>query len=93
VIPTIDLAADSPERQAALIKHALSSVGFFAVQGAGPASEDIATVFRDVSGTWSLYPSLITLLSSHFSHLHSLIFLLPSPDSSSASSTGDHASR
>jgi hypothetical protein len=50
-------------------------------------------VFRDVSGTWSLYPSLITLLSSHFSHLHSLIFLLPSPDSSSASSTGDHASR
>ncbi|RSH90184.1 hypothetical protein EHS25_001518 [Saitozyma podzolica] len=47
VIPTIDLAADSPERQAALIKHALSSVGFFAVQDAGPASEDIATVFRD----------------------------------------------
>ncbi|GFZ49078.1 hypothetical protein JCM24511_06828 [Saitozyma sp. JCM 24511] len=47
VIPTIDLAGDSPERQAALIKHALSSVGFFAVQGAGPASEDIATVFRD----------------------------------------------
>jgi isopenicillin N synthase-like dioxygenase len=49
VIPTIDLATDSAERQAELIKHALSSVGFFAVQGAGPSVGDTAAVFEYVS--------------------------------------------
>ncbi|KAK8846702.1 hypothetical protein IAR55_005789 [Kwoniella newhampshirensis] len=45
VIPTIDLASDSPQRQAELIKHALGSVGFFAVVNAGPHAEDVEAMF------------------------------------------------
>ncbi|WWD22011.1 hypothetical protein CI109_106499 [Kwoniella shandongensis] len=45
VIPTIDLASDSPQRQAELIKHALGSVGFFAVINAGPKPEDVDAMF------------------------------------------------
>ena len=54
VIPTIDLAKDSPERQAKLIKHALGSVGFFAVQNAGPSVEDVQAMFDHVGGIESL---------------------------------------
>ncbi len=48
MIPTIDLAKDSPETQAQLIKHALGSVGFFAVQNAGPSVEDVQAMFDQV---------------------------------------------
>ncbi len=48
VIPTIDLARDSPAQQAELIKDALGSVGFFAVQGSSIATEDINEMFSSV---------------------------------------------
>jgi hypothetical protein len=66
LIPTIDLARDSPERQAELIRHALGTVGFFAVQNAGPTIQDVSTMFAHVcrlaSPPHSLPP---TRLASH----------------------------
>ncbi|WVQ82877.1 hypothetical protein IAT38_005013 [Cryptococcus sp. DSM 104549] len=45
IIPTLDMANHTPEEQTQIIKHALGSVGFFAVANAGPKTEDIAALF------------------------------------------------
>lgn len=49
IIPTINLGTDSREQQAQAIRHALSSVGFFLVEGAGIDEALIADVFKHVS--------------------------------------------
>ncbi|KAK4685315.1 hypothetical protein P7C73_g4834, partial [Tremellales sp. Uapishka_1] len=54
MIPTIDLARDSPQRQAELIRHALGTVGFFAVQNAGPAPEDVEVMFEHTKTFFAL---------------------------------------
>ena len=48
-IPTVDLATDSPERQAEKIKHALSSVGFLCVVNSGIDADLVDTMFEHVS--------------------------------------------
>ncbi|WVQ76752.1 hypothetical protein IAR50_006426 [Cryptococcus sp. DSM 104548] len=54
IIPTIDLARDSPARQAELIKLALGSVGFFRVINAGPLREDVDKMFEYSESFFSL---------------------------------------
>jgi isopenicillin N synthase-like dioxygenase len=60
IIPTINLTRDTHQQQAAAIRHALSTVGFFIVEGSGIDTGMIKRVFEDVSSadicglTWRL---------------------------------------
>ncbi|TYJ54401.1 hypothetical protein B9479_004911 [Cryptococcus floricola] len=54
IIPTIDLAHDSPPRQAELIKQALGNVGFFRVVNAGPSRQDVEKMFQYSESFFSL---------------------------------------
>ncbi|ODO03090.1 hypothetical protein I350_05935 [Cryptococcus amylolentus CBS 6273] len=54
IIPTIDLAHDSPARQAELIKLALGNVGFFRVVNAGPSRQDVEKMFEYSESFFSL---------------------------------------
>ncbi|ODN96451.1 hypothetical protein L198_04165 [Cryptococcus wingfieldii CBS 7118] len=56
IIPTIDLAHDSPARQAELIKLALGNVGFFRVVNAGPARQDVEKMFEYSPSSASPWP-------------------------------------
>ncbi|WRT65087.1 uncharacterized protein IL334_002029 [Kwoniella shivajii] len=54
IIPTVDFASDTPEKQAEIIKNALGSVGFFAVLNAGPKVEDTEAMFEHSKSFFSL---------------------------------------
>lgn len=45
-VPTVNLLNDSAEHQAEVIKHALSTVGFLAVENSGIAAEEVDAMFR-----------------------------------------------
>ena len=49
IIPTINLSRDTHQEQAAAIRHALSTVGFFVVEGSGIDTSMIRNVFYHVS--------------------------------------------